>query len=375
MGPHIGIAVDVCARRIPGEIVIAHAALRGRVDVVRVPAREAERLRLELQALGLVDRRLKMTKRGDAVLIPILRKPPVDLGAFGARIESVEGLESRPPPRDPVTVLRERFASAGIPLEFGPARWERIGDVLVLRFGKAATAHREKIAQIYAEVLGARTVVEDVSGIHGVLRTPEVRVLWGGGTETVHIEGSVGYKLDVARVMFSSGNLAERMGVVRLIRSGDVVVDLFAGIGYFTLPIAVHARPEAVYACELNPIAFQYLLENLRLNRVANVIPRLGDCRATAPRDVADVVLLGHFDARAYLDVAFATLRGTGLVVYHELAARERFPEDPLRHLSDAARTQWYDVESARARIVKSYAPGIVHAVVEARVLRRPKGP
>src|SRR5207249_9792047 len=124
-------------------------------------------------------------------------------------------------------------------------------------------------------VLGARTVVQDVSGIHGPLRRPDVRVLWGNGTETVHVEGGIRYALDVARVMFSSGNLAERMGLADRVRPGVVVVDLFAGIGYFSLPIAVRSRAKRVYACELNPGSLRDLVENTRRTRTTNLIPPL----------------------------------------------------------------------------------------------------
>jgi tRNA wybutosine-synthesizing protein 2 len=270
--------------------------------------------------------------------------------------------------------LQERLAQLHVPAEFAPTKWERIGDVLVIRLRDAARPYADRIARALGEVLACRTVVEDASGIHGVLRTPDIRPLWGDGTETVHLEGGVRYKLDVAKVMFASGNVAERIAIASKVRDGSVVVDLFAGIGYFALPIAVHARPAAVYACELNPVAFVYLQENVRLNRATAVVPLLGDCRETAPEGAADVVLMGHFSATEYLDVAFRTLGEQGLVVFHTLCPREQYPESPIRRFTEAGREHWYDVESAHARIVKSYAPGIVHAVLEARVRRRPRG-
>ena len=263
---------------------------------------------------------------------------------------------------------------AGLPVGLAPRHWERLGDVVVIRLSDAARAHGADLGQIFGEALGALTVVEDVSGIHGALRTPEVRHLWGDGTETVHVEGGLRYKLDVARVMFSPGNLAERLGLPERIPGESVGVDLFAGIGYFTLPIAVRARPNRVYACELNPTSFGYLEENLRLNRVANVVPLLGDCREVATVGVADWVLLGHFDARRYLDVAFRCLKDRGLVEYHELCPREQVPEEPVRRLSEGARASWFDVERTEVRTVKSFAPGIIHVVVEASVVRRPRG-
>lgn len=315
-----------------------------------------------------------MEKRGRLVLIPVTAPPPLDLAAWDAQLLEAGGLAPRVRPRNPREEIGRLLGEKGVPAAAVPRRWERIGGVVVLRLTEAMRRYEDPIAAAFAGALKAQAVVEDLSGIHGRLRTPDVRLLWGTKTETVHLEGGVRYALDVAKIMFSSGNLAERIRAADLAGSGDVVVDLFAGIGYFTLPIAVRGKARAIYACELNPVSFRYLLENLRLNRVKSVVPLLGDCRRTAPQGVADLVLLGHFDAPQYLDVAFRALRGAGTVVMHELCPKERFPDDPLRHVTEAARTSWYEVTGARTRIVKSYAPGVVHAVVEARVLRRPKG-
>ncbi len=342
---------------------------------VVVPAFRAEDLRRELHHLGIVDRSVRIVKRGTEVVIPVTAEPSIPLAPYSARMEEYTNPIPRPSARDPRAELRERLHRYGVPPEVAPTKWERLGDLVVVRLSEAAQRYDAAIGAAFAEVLDARTVVEDRSGIHGVLRTPEVRVLWGRGMEVVHVEGGVQYAFDVAKIMFSSGNLPERTSIPSKIRDGAVVVDLFAGIGYFTLPIAVHARPAAVYACELSPVAYHYLLENLRINRASNVVPLFGDCRSTAPRGIADVVIMGHFSASEYLDVAFDSLRGAGLVVYHELCPREQFPKTPIAHLTEGARRHWYDVESVHSRILKSYAPGIVHAVLEARVKRRPRAP
>jgi tRNA wybutosine-synthesizing protein 2 len=321
-----------------------------------------------LQAGRLLDGTRKITKRNGSVLLPVVAKPPFSLEPFEAHLDEREHLSVRSQQGDPRDRIREGLRSAGIPPELAPRRWKRIGDVLVIRLGPDAQGHAAEIGRILGSVLKARTVVEDRSGIHGRLRTPDVRTLWGVDTETVHVEGGIRYALDVSKVMLSPGNIEERLGIAGRIRPGATVVDLFAGIGYFALPISMRSRPAAIYACEINPTSYAYLVRNIRLNRAVGVIPLLGDCRDVAPRGIADWVLMGHFDAREYLDVAFAALRGRGTILYHELYPKEQYPEAMTERLAVAARANWRDIVSIRTRIVKSYAPGIVHSAAELEV-------
>ncbi len=63
--------------------------------------------------------------------------------------------------------------------------------------------------------------------------------------------------------MFSSGNMNERIRMSNISKPNEVVVDLFAGIGYFTLPIAVYSKPKKIYACEKNPISYDFFVKIL----------------------------------------------------------------------------------------------------------------
>ncbi|HVG36822.1 MAG TPA: hypothetical protein VNA10_03740, partial [Thermoplasmata archaeon] len=107
----------------------------------------------------LVDRTMKTVKRGDSILIPVTAEPHFDLAPFRARLELRLDLPNRRTPRDPRREIRDRLMAAEIPLEHAPRRWERIGDVLVVRLSSEGQSSARAIAEIFGTVLGARTVV------------------------------------------------------------------------------------------------------------------------------------------------------------------------------------------------------------------------
>jgi tRNA wybutosine-synthesizing protein 2 len=339
------------------------------VWVLRVPRTETEAARRALRAARWLDPGHPIRVEGEWAYLPLGNRP--DSTSFPPSWELVEdeGWDPRPPPFHPYEEIRRRLAD--LPPEVRdrlPRRWERLGDVLVFKGLPGRGAVRDRVAATYAAVLKAKTVVLDVGGIRGPWRTPDVERVWGDGTETVHAENGVRYALDVARVMFASGNMAERRRMAEAVEPGEVVADLFAGIGYFALPMAVHGRPRRVVACEVNPLAFRYLEQNVRLNRAFAVEPRLGDCRDTAPVAEADRVVMGYLDAHAYLDVALRALGAEGVVHYHETCPRALWPERPVRRLERAARAAGRTLSVLGMRVVKSYAPGVSHVVVDGAV-------
>ncbi|MDD4137480.1 MAG: SAM-dependent methyltransferase, partial [Methanoregula sp.] len=89
---------------------------------------------------------------------------------------------------------------------------------------------------------------------------PRTELLWGTAGEVRHRESGYTYILDPQNVMFSMGNRNEKTRIARLIRAGsgnERVADMFAGIGYFTIPMA--GAGARVHAMEINPVAFGYL--------------------------------------------------------------------------------------------------------------------
>jgi tRNA wybutosine-synthesizing protein 2 len=336
---------------------------------IRVERAKAEDLRQELSRLNLLDARRKFVVENEFVEIPVLGMEGVDLNRWGAvSVEQTEPVR-RADVYDPHREMVGKLQIADDLIELLPKKWEMLGDVLILKLDERLREYDEIIAKVYAEVLGAETVLEDVGGIAEDFRKPQVRLILGERTVATHKENGVLYKLDAREIMFSSGNIDERIRMAGVCKDGDTVVDMFAGIGYFSLPMAVHSRPEKVYAVEMNPVAFSYLEENTKLNGVEHIVePILGDCLEVAPEGVATRVVMGYLSAESYLPKAMRVVRDEGVIHYHENCPNELLPERPIENVRNAASEEGRSVEILAQRRIKSFAPGVSHVVLDVRV-------
>jgi tRNA wybutosine-synthesizing protein 2 len=265
--------------------------------------------------------------------------------------------------------------SGEIPLEsmkYLPDKWEKIGDVLTIKLDRNLEKYQEKVGQTYAEILQCKTVLKDVGGISGIFREPKVEIIYGStNTETLHIENSIKFKLDPQKIMFSSGNMDERLRMAKISNKNETVVDLFAGVGYFTLPMAVFSRSKRIFACEVNPVAYNYLCKNIVLNHVPSIVqPLFGDNRTTAPKNVADRVITGYIgDTHRFLPVAIECLKDfIGTIHYHDVFQNKTIPNKPMKDAQKIIDGYDRKAKLLTYRCIKSYAPSLTHAVLDIRL-------
>lgn len=336
----------------------------------RIESHRAEAFRKAMSSLGLVNKDHSIVEEDGVVVLPLVGRPEESvLAPFEA--ELVE--RSFPVRKKRVDPIDEILQKVHLPDRLKPAlprKWELFGGVLVLRLDPSLDQFEKETAEAYAEVLGAKTVLRDVGGVAGELRRPVMKNLLGTDTVTIHKENGIRYRFDVSQIMFSSGNMEERVRMASMRCDGETVVDMFAGIGYFSIPLAVYQSPKTVIACELNPVAHSYLLENIRLNGAYGVIkPVLGDNRDLPGSDFADRVIMGYVKTtHEFLPTAFRILKSGGVVHYHETCPNELLPKRPIDRIVSAM--SGCEVKVERLKEIKSYAPGISHVVVDARVFK-----
>jgi len=331
---------------------------------LQVPKIEADGVKDRLNRRHSLNLNWRPGRKGDVVLLPLLGENPFP------QYPVVEAeLEPQDRHRPPQERIAERLDLPPMLKAQLPEKYERLGHVLVLRLPDDLIPYKEKVAEAYAKVLRARTVLLEKGIIWGVERRPDVELIYGRETETTHLESGIMYRLDPTKVMFSSGNFDEKQRMGALDCRGETVVDMFAGIGYFTLPLTVKAGAEKVVACEINPVAAGYLRTNARLNGVEDRISVFeGDNRDLPGEGFADRVVMGYVNITwQFLPKAFSLVKKGGIVHYQDTCSIDRIPDGLIENLKNGCGGRPFEVLGVRE--VKAYAPSISHMVVDVRVL------
>nr|NIO44248.1 methyltransferase domain-containing protein [Candidatus Aenigmarchaeota archaeon] len=146
----------------------------------------------------------------------------------------------------------------------------------------------------------------------------------------------------------------------------ETIVDMFAGIGYFSIFLAKYCKPKKIYAIDVNPKAIDYLRKNVWLNKVENKIEILqGDCRKFAKllEDTADRIIMGYlFKTEKFLPYALKIAKKTAIIHFHRTVKEEEI--DKLKEKI----MKKFNVKVLRTKKVKSYAPKIWHVVYDLKI-------
>lgn len=254
-------------------------------------------------------------------------------------------------------------------------KWKKIGKILIID---------ENLENSYSgrfEVLLNKhnvNTIAKIEGIHGKMRKPSIKILAGSkSSETIHKENDCLFKLDISKVMWSKGNTTERMRIANIVQENEVVLDMFAGIGYFSIPIAKKASPKKIYSIEINPDSYYYLEENIKLNKINEksnknlgydvMIPILGDSNEIAKNLSVDRIIMGYVKTtHEFLDSAVKCLKKEGIIHYHETVPEKLMFDRPINRINTSANNREFEI--LNNRIIKRYSPGVVHTVVDVKI-------
>ena len=257
--------------------------------------------------------------------------------------------------------------------------YDLVGDIAIIRTPEALRQHATRIAKAIMQTNKCvKTVLRQTAPVSGEFRLRKLEWLVGDErTETLHKEYGCLFRIDLAECYFSPRLSFERMRIAQLVQNGEVVANMFAGVGCYSVVIAKHSNAEKVVSIDINPAAVKYIEENARLNRVeARVVPMEGDAGLIIEeklQNTADRVLMPlPLKASEYLDVAVSALRSTGGCIHYydfEHAAKNENPVAKVKtKLSEQLQRLSVDFEMPVGRIVRTTGPRWHQVVVDVKV-------
>ena len=310
----------------------------------------AEPIRRKLMEKGILRKELQIRSDKRSVYFPISQR--IDLG-FPIETEDFKESEEQ------VTDYR---VLVDIPDELRPllpSSYDSLGTIAIVKIADEVAPFAKQIGQaIIATQKSIKTVCQD-AGVVDQFRTRNGKVVAGEKTtETLHREYGMVFKIDVAKAFFSPRLATEREIVAKQVRPGEVVIDMFSGVGPFAIMIARTKQPKVVYAIDVNPDAISLLKENLVLNKVVSVTPILGDARAEiASLEKADRIIMNlPHQASEFVADAMRALKPAGVVHYYEIIEDSKLGER-LDMIANLARGEGLVMKELARRKVKSYSP------------------
>jgi tRNA (guanine37-N1)-methyltransferase len=316
---------------------------------IKVKREDGEKTRRKLIELGAINADLKIRSENGFLLIPVTR----EIDGFAIETADFEVLE-----KDKSIIEL---------LGFSPA-YEQIGDTALID-------RSESDPQLIAEALlrqnKIKTVLQSETSVSGEYRTRDVTIIAGEPkTETVYKENGCRYKLDIAKVYFTPRLSTERMRIAEQVKDCDFVVDMFAGVGPFSILIAKINPNARVVAIDKNPVAIRYFKENVILNKVKNVEIREGDAREEVKGlCFADHVIMNlpHSNLE-FLDAAFSIVKNGGLIHFYAITQEDDLFDGMIEKIKESAKRNDFSIHPINKRVVRPYAPYQYNICIDFRV-------
>ena len=219
-------------------------------------------------------------------------------------------------------LLQERLDSTE--LEKLSSSFDIIGTIAIIKIPESLTSKRKLIADaLIEEIRPVKSVFCQVSAIEGDYRLRKLELISGENSPiTVYKEHGCTFKVDVINTYFSPRLSTERLRIAKLTEPNEVIVNMFGGVGTFSIIISRYNKSAKVYSIDSNPIATDMCRQNIEINKLTgNVIPVLGDAEQEIHKSlqgIAKRVLMPLPEkARDFVDAAVSSLEnGSGMIHY-----------------------------------------------------------
>lgn len=241
--------------------------------------------------------------------------------------------------------------------ELLPTSFDVVGQVAIIKIHDNILDYKNMIGEA---LLKANKTLETVAmdlGVEGEVRVRNLTIIAGKqSTETVHREYGIELKTDPSQVYFSPRLATEHYRVAQMVNEGEIIIDMFCGIGPFPILIAKNQRPKKIYAIDINEKAIEYLKRNIERNKVSGIEALHGDSKMVVPNlENADRIIMNlPHSADEFLPIALSNIKHSGTIHYYEVLGHDA---KEMRFREIESKTEKMRITLINLREVHTYSP------------------
>jgi len=252
--------------------------------------------------------------------------------------------------------------------------FDQIGEIIILRIPDSLKSKKKIIGEtLLDQVKSTRSVFYQSSPVEGKFRTRNLEILAGeDNTETEYKESGCRFLVDVEKAFFSPRLSTERERIANLIRDDEIIINMFGGIGMFSI-LAAKVKKCTVYNIDINPYASTLCEKNIDMNKLKGKIISLnGDAQKIIQdklQNLADrVLMLLPERSDEFLETAISATKNNGIIHYYS-----HIHADKKQDAAKFSEKHYIDVSEANStilnsRIVRPVGPRFYQTVVDVQI-------
>jgi len=337
-----------------------------------VPFKDAEKIRRYLYEKKLLRTDVLLSKDKEYICFPI-KEVPKELTSYNFIKKSFKKKETKPNSYKEMTLVPEKLKHKL------PTSYDIIGDIILAKLPKNLIKYQKEIGESLLKSNKNIKTVCLTESVSGEFRTRNIKVIAGEErTITTHTEYRLTFNVDVKNTYFSPRLATERKRVASLVKQGEIVVDMFAGVAPFSIMIAKYANPKIIYAIDKNLEAVKYAQENVRRNNLLDKIDVIHADAKEVPdilnkKDVkADRIIMNlPFSAYLFFKYALKVSRSNSIIHYYDILSEEKIENrlDSLKKIAEKNKTTLTNLD---VRKIKTYAPREFYIGIDITARKKP---
>ena len=334
---------------------------------IRVPLHKGEETRRKLKREGILREDLYPKREDNFLILPVT-----------GEVEGFELFEDEFRPKEErINTYKDVVEIPDEELKkLLPTSYDMIGDIALIKIPQKLKKYREEIGKALLKAHKNIRAVYHAEPVSGELRTRKLEFLGGERkTRTFYREYGIEMEVDIAKVFFSPRLSRERYRIAKLVRDGEIVIDMFAGCAPFSLMIAKYANPKIVYAIDINREAVKLAVENVKRNKLLHKIEIMEGDSSKIVQELAEkgvradrIIMNLPFGAREFLPDAL-TVSKKGTYIHYYAIVRESDIENHIEYLKKVSNNC---IDVVDINKIKTYAPREFYTCFDIIVNRKP---